>query len=156
MKTLAIGSYSSGTMRPEDLIPCFMDALREVATRDDLKFLRDARARRDEYGYHETEDASFDLDELFVRLDAHCPPYCYFGASDGGGADYGCWVSWDVLEEDRKSGEIWVRDDRWKADANKGDYPKGYTGMYLAVSDHGNATLYKVTRGRAREIWGIM
>lgn len=99
MKYASFGSVSSGTMRPEDLIPCFVDTL-DSLLRDQprsfkrgkyRKLIREADAMKD-YG-----DDSYQglLDELFDALNEFAPPYAYFGAHPGDGADYGFWLSED-------------------------------------------------------------
>ena len=98
-----IGSISSGTMRPEDLIPAFLDELerQRPLKREHAKLAREIRARirasetidpelcqaRDDY--FESDDADSDLQDLFNALDCYCLPYFYFGAHPGDGADYG-------------------------------------------------------------------
>jgi len=75
------GSISSATMRPEDLIPCFLDELGVLAkaneNKEDLAFVEEVIERReemcknDEFSYEEyydSESASYDLEELFDRL----------------------------------------------------------------------------------------
>ena len=109
------GSVSSGTMRPEDLIPRLSQEL------DDLKDemlahystslaafeqVSDAKARaagidtllkeingrkRSNPLYYTSEDVSWDVDELFTSLDEFSPDGCYFGGHPGDGCDYGFW-----------------------------------------------------------------
>ena len=146
MKYLTIGSVTHGTMRREDLIPTFWDALREVMTKDDKAFLVEISSHQLVDNYYDSEDAEYDLEDLASRLDKHCPPYCYFGANEGDGSDYGCWLSMDAIQDGLKSGELMLYD----------KMPKGYTGYVVDINDHGNVTLYKATRGRMREIWSIV
>lgn len=151
MKYLRIGSASSGTMRSEDLIPSFAWELRQVQTADDRKFLSALAKRQDVDGYYDSEESGYDMEELFDRLEAHCPPYTHFSAHDGDGADYGVWVSWDSLEDDTRGEEP----EALKVNDLSG-VPRGHRGMVLLVNDHGNATLYNVTRGKFREIWSVV
>lgn len=103
------GSVSWGTMRPEDLIPRFvevLDALKEseslsntpdpkrFGTLDDLLGGIEQRIKADEY--YESEACSYDLDALFDALNDYAPPDCYFGAHEGDGANYGFWPSPDM------------------------------------------------------------
>ena len=89
------GSISHGTMREEDLIPVFLDALKELSP---------ARAERlrDEYADtlahleaflepHNVDEVSWLMHDLFDSLDANSPDGYYFGASEGDGSDYGFW-----------------------------------------------------------------
>lgn len=87
-KTLAIGSVSWGTMREEDLIPRFISALEKV----NKKLAVSKRAEYKKLFRYADSKAIQDLYiELFDLLDAYTPPYCYFGAHEGDGSDFGCW-----------------------------------------------------------------
>lgn len=118
-----IGSISSGTMRPEDLIPAFVSEL-ERRLKNGPPVSRETRkahtalmravnrhidGRDVEQGepgtrmvvsgsrYYASEVADFDLDALFDALNCYAAPYFYFGTHPGDGADYGYWLSesWD-------------------------------------------------------------
>lgn len=97
MSTAEIGSISSGTMRPEDLIPSFMCALEYLADgATDLTIAITSRiefADQDEncYDYYASNASGFDLQELFDALNSYAPENCYFGSHPGDGADYGFW-----------------------------------------------------------------
>lgn len=81
MNTPPIGSVSHGTMRPEDLIPVFVQYVEEFApdqTPENAFFT-------------DTEDDIWLLEELFDILDSVSPPGCYFGSHPGDGSDYGWW-----------------------------------------------------------------
>lgn len=99
--TIEPGTIIHGTLRECDLIPAFMDTLRDFAP---------AHAARitDEYGAAFIERCSTDgemdytligemerqaylLDDLFEALDSIAPDGHYFGAHEGDGADYGFW-----------------------------------------------------------------
>ena len=89
------GSYSSGTMRPEDLIPTFMGALESVDKPRAMKLIKeyaDVFDYLEEDGEEVQDDMDFLLnEELFGALNDYCPEGYYFGASEGDGADYGVW-----------------------------------------------------------------
>jgi hypothetical protein len=108
------GSLSTGTLRPEDLIPCFVDEIerlrilnnepeipeieeiKEKIRKDSLNDDEDTNTTQE--SYFESEEASIDLDEyLFYQLDSYAPPFCYFGANKGDGADFGFWVADDYI-----------------------------------------------------------
>lgn len=161
-----IGSVSSDTMRPEDLIPAFISALDDIKEQLSLSakrgeeleavnrvaeiddFLAKIERRMEDELYYEGEEADHDLDELFEKLDEFAPPYCYFGAHEGDGACYGFWVSWDAIEDGRREGIIFKIDagDEWMD-----LLPEG-TEYVLEVNDHGNAALYAVD---GMEIWSV-
>jgi len=140
---LPIGSISSGTMRSEDLLPDFLYMLGQM----DRKLADEFEA---EYGLadcDEVDDETADeaVSALFDILGEYCPPYCYFGAHEGDGADFGCWVSWDSLEDF----------DGLKV-SDTSEVPEDYTGEVLHVNDRGNTTLYAATPGSLREIWSVV
>lgn len=151
-KTLSVGSVSSGTMLASDLVPTFAYELSRVCGDDHADLLASADAWVDGSADPETndhDDAGNELvDELMTALGDYCPDYCYFGAHEGDGADYGVWVSWDSVEDARRDGELESGD----------EIPDGASesGMFLVVSDHGNATLYRWDGARWVEVWGIV
>lgn len=73
MKELLNQTISHGTMRPEDLIPKFLEVLEEL---------------NPEAGQ---EAQSQFLSELFDLLDQEAPEGFYFGSHPGDGSDYGFW-----------------------------------------------------------------
>ena len=75
------GSVSHGTMRPEDLIPIFLQYVEQYAP-DQIP---------ENAFFTDTEEDNRLLDELFEVLDGISPPNCYFGSHPGDGSDYGWW-----------------------------------------------------------------
>ena len=114
MKTKAtIGTISHATLQPQDLIPAFLSALRELdAAAFDSYFtkLEDSPLGRlihyktldwycedkDLDAYVESEDCAWDLEALFDALNDLSPAKHYFGAHIGDGSDFGFWP----IEED--------------------------------------------------------
>ena len=86
-------SLSHGTMRPEDLNPCFISAIQEIDPENkplqDSMYLLAIALEIDDY--FETEDCQFDLDYLFDVLNSLAPDGYYFGSHPGDGSDYGFW-----------------------------------------------------------------
>jgi hypothetical protein len=85
-------SISHATMRPEDLIPRFIQAIREI----DVDFPHADKLEMIEYnmkvsGYDETEECQYDLEWLFDVLNVFAPEGFYFGSHPGDGSDYGFW-----------------------------------------------------------------
>ena len=86
-------SLSEATMRPEDLIPCFLSALRIIESDNQVLLKSLTRMEQDieKDGYYDSDDCQYDLDYLFDMLDACAPDNHYFGAHPGDGSDYGFW-----------------------------------------------------------------
>lgn len=154
MKTARFGSISSGTLREEDLIPAFVDALRD---------LRGAlpRAIAQHYAsWHSLvhgsattrgdADAAALCDELQDALQEYAPDYGYFGAHPGDGADFGFWLSEDWQQQARNDGVKFVSD--------LSEVPDSFRGRVCVVNDHGNATLYATRAGvgTLREVWSVV
>lgn len=150
-----MGSISSGTMRPEDLLPCFIAELESMRPlqKAHRTLLREVQQRMDAaellgLSYFEVlngEQAAEDIEELETALQDYCLPHFYFGAHPGDGADFGYWLSEGFTEDF----------DGLKVD-DTSEIPTGYTGEVLHVNDHGNCTLYACSRGKRRELWGIV
>ena len=92
-------SLSHATMRPQDLIPRFLDVLREHAPE---KYAPTPVIPSDEdHPWWDSEDAHYLLEDLFDALQDIAPEGCYFGAHPGDGSDYGFWeisdewLTWD-------------------------------------------------------------
>ena len=152
-----IGSISSGTLRPEDLIPAFVGALDSIAretadarTTDALdKLIAKIEGRMKRASYFDSDRAADDLETLTQELEAHAPPFCYFGSHPGDGADFGFWIAWDSIEDAGRSGELVKVDagDEWPETARDAEY-------VLEVTDHGNATLFSALT--KEELWSVV
>ena len=140
MKYASIGSISSGTLRAADLLGTFADELEYHVQRNAKEWCSDdGRKRRDELLalVTETRDGSIEdegdladavLEELQDALGEFAPPYTYFGAHEGDGADFGYWPSWDAIEE--------------LPQVEDGDEAKALGEDCRFVNDHGNVTIY--------------
>lgn len=86
------GTVIHGTMRPQDLIPAFLDCLQELdpAAYAAIDGVPDDSWDDDSW-FWESDDAAWLIEELFDALDAAAPEGYYFGAHPGDGADYGFW-----------------------------------------------------------------
>ena len=76
------------------------------------------------------------LDSLFDRLDELAPDYCYFGAHEGDGSDYGFWVGWGALDDAVHEGDV-IKIDDWSQAIE--------AGTYLHVNERGNVTFAVVS-----------
>jgi hypothetical protein len=150
-----IGSISHGTMRPCDLLPTFADELRALAKQadniDHIKLCDEADAIDFDADDYDDEDASYTLEELFNALEEYALPYCYFGANEGDGSDFGFWPSIEAFENACRNGEVLKVDDLSEAPERLPDDVE-----YVAVvSDHGNVTLYR-PKLVYKSIWGVV
>ena len=152
-KLLSIGSISHGTMRNEDLVPAFFDALESVDKKHARSIKREySKALRKLAGvnvrnYSEeqySEDLTYLVNEdLFNALCDHVPAYTYFGSHVGDGADYGIWVDTESIDSDIHDGILFAFDDLSGIDDmihEDGVIPKSV----IIQNDHGNCTLYTI------------
>jgi hypothetical protein len=153
MRNRNIGSVSSATVRPEDLIPAFVSEMerQKPLRREHRKRLTRIKQWMDRPNYFtacyegaETE-AFYDLEWLLDTLGEYAPTGFYFGSHPGDGADYGFWLS-ESFQEDF---------DGLRVD-DLSEVPRGYSGEVLQVSDHGNMSLYAYSRGRGRAVWAVV
>lgn len=101
MVTIVFGTIIHATMRPQDLIPAFLVALRSwnpkaseaiAATIPHDKLMDDSGlVIIDDHPWWQSEDCDEALVELFDALDAEAPEGAYFGAHPGDGSDFGFW-----------------------------------------------------------------
>lgn len=142
----SFGTIIAGTHRPEDIIPAFADALRALAVIPDDPPLLDLLARADAW----TEDSDDDhlVAALFSALEQFSPPYGYFGAHPGDGADFGFWPDEDAIER--------MRDDDVLIVADLADVPDDYAGEVCIANDHGNATFGAIAGGVFQPIWSLV
>lgn len=148
--TADIGSISSGTMRTEDLLETYADELEYLMKREDKRVkndnqqaaltgnvLAEVNGRHVEYAKLITEARDIDpdsdeaselVDELADALQEYAPAYCYFGAHEGDGADYGFWPSWEEIDE--------------LPTVEDSDEAKALGEDCKSVNDHGNVTVY--------------
>lgn len=151
-RTLRLGSVSTGTLRPEDLIPSFLDEAESLRLpREERKIVRAIRKAvhdaDDESAYWD-EDADGDLDDLFGILENHVPDFCTFGAHEGDGSDFGVWPALDLHDHNGLEAEgIHISPDAPSTREHS---------HWLQVSDHGNATLYRRAGNRWLECWSIV
>lgn len=147
MKHYTIGSVSTATMRPEDLIPTFAYELSQHRlSRKSRGRLRSIEAATVREGYYESEEVGFDLEWLFDALNEHAAPWMYFGAHPGDGADYGFWLS-EEFSNDFDGLKV----------SDLSEIPSDYVGEVAWINDHGNITLYYRGRNhRLYEIWGVV
>jgi hypothetical protein len=112
LDTSRIGSISTGTLRPQDLIPVFLGVLEECdkEAADQIQDKIPTEALEDEdHEWWEGEDPAWALEECEEALNDHAPPGCYFGANEGDGADFGFWKESEPETSDEDEEPIEIR-----------------------------------------------
>jgi hypothetical protein len=153
MKYPHFGSVSHGTMLTEDLLPCFLNVLKDMpgsaATYDALI------AEAEECEDYATEEAAEIVNDLMDALNEYAPPYGYFGAHPGDGSDYGFWLDEEFQQRMRDDGvlELGAGDE-----VPEDELPaKGKTREVLFINDHGNAEFgYVDDAGKFTEVWSVV
>jgi hypothetical protein len=92
-------SVIHGTLRNQDLIPAFLEAVLQLDPDTPIpEELREAPQDNDDHEWWYTETAYWVLEHLDNKLNDHAPDGYYFGAHYGDGSDFGFWRMID--EED--------------------------------------------------------
>ena len=154
MAQFQIGSISTGTLRPEDLLPVFIEALTalggtlpadiECGTHleyTNLPSYDKVGVIDDDDGFWRSEEAQWDVDALTDALQSRCPPFVYFGTLPGDGADFGFWPDMDRLDEALR----WERD-HYPDDSVPDELTLDDDGVIVQISDHGNVTVMDMDR----------
>ena len=91
-------SVSHGTLRNQDLIPAFLEAVSHLApavyeqmTMGIPEELREKPEDNDDHEWWYTETAYWVLEQLDDVLNDYAPDGYYFGAHEGDGSDFGFW-----------------------------------------------------------------
>jgi hypothetical protein len=160
MAEFQLGSISTGTLRPEDLIPAFTYTLGALAHnpisnlsqfkskamadtwQNAINIINSSNRRPIAYDHPEIHEL---IDELQDALQEYCPPFVYFGTHPGDGADFGFWPDMDRLEEEmRSTTSDFQADNCWTLADD---------GVIVNVSDHGNVTVMDMERN---VIWSVV
>lgn len=145
MKLASIGTISHGTLRTEDLLEALSSELDWKFRRNGNFFslpenMTEGRKINDLVGecqdqYEEDGETLKDLDaaeclitDLSDALEQFAPPYCYFGAHEGDGSDFGFWPSSYAIDE--------------LPTVEDSDAAKELGEDCKSVNDHGNVTVY--------------
>lgn len=143
MVKVTMGTVIHATLRTEDLIPAFTEELKTLDEKNQYKELIDDCEHFRDY---EPEEQDEMLNEsLFDALNSFAPEYCYFGAHQGDGSDFGFWIS-ESLDEDFGGEKV----------SDLSEVPDDYVGNVLHINDHGNMTLYYKCPYDFHEIWAIV
>ena len=139
MKTAEFGTIIHGTLKSGDLIEAFAAELKGLDDEYEcVELLKDCEAFQNlpDAEYCE-EKAGYLVNDLMDALDQAAPDFCYFGASEGDGSDFGFWMNNDALREGIHDGSVVLREDSSRVNLFMPDY-------VYHISDHGNPTLYKI------------
>ena len=98
------GSICSGTLRTEDLVNAFVDALDRLKAAESLSpwwnpdrfarlddLLAEVERERTEHGYYHGDLCADHLERMQDALNGYAPDGHFFGAHPGDGADFGFW-----------------------------------------------------------------
>ena len=143
MAQFQLGSISTGTLRPADLMATYESTLEAMLSPTDFSIAIESIYRHDE-----------DSDMVCAyedALQALCPPFVYFGTHPGDGADFGFWPDMDRIEEEigttiqiASSLSDFQAEHCWTlADDN----------VIVQVSDHGNVTVMDMERN---VLWSVV
>lgn len=151
-KQYPMGTVSHGTLRSQDLIEAFSDELKRLrgaiprGIQASITEYRRYASRKSENAQETAQDlAPAIIDNLMNALQDFAPPYGYFGAHQGDGADFGFWLD----TQDIGNGDALQVSDT-------SEVPRKYRGEVLHVNDHGNMTLYIATSRGLREVWSVV
>lgn len=127
-----IGAISHGTLRIEDLLPAFYDALSIHAPESAREHTREFPFPYPEHDdpWWDSEEASAELEALTERLGEASLPYCYFGAHSGDASDFGWWLDEDAIRDDVHDGTA----------LEVSSLPS----ILVHTNDHGNVVVYRV------------
>ncbi len=155
MKYATLGPIIEGTLLPEDLIPAFADALRDLVTElsegaagPSEKLYVDLIEEADKIEDFDSEEADDLLAELSDALQDFAPPYARFGAHEDDGASFGFWLSTDTIDEAVSTGYALSVSD-------PSEIPADWDGDVFVINDHGNISLYRPVRVY-REVWAVV
>ena len=130
MAEFQLGSISTGTLRPEDLLPRFMGALEELTGTIEERYDED------------------NMDELIDDLNNACPPFVYFGTLEGDGADFGFWADFDAIDESCAR-----KHHRCTHNPDTGEIVLEDESVIVQVNDHGNVTVMDMERN---VLWSVV
>jgi len=149
--TQVIGSISTGTQRPQDLIPTFLEELGERDTeryQSELEYIGASSPvdlPEDSNPWWSGDKPPEVLERLQEALNNTAPPYCYFGPHEGDNSDYGFWPDLEQAAEELPTF------------TDPGLLDEADSNAAVVVNDHGNMTLYsRDPSGEWQEVWAIV
>ena len=143
-QTLSIGSWSTGTMRTEDLAQTLVQMAYSLGIVDDPNIV--IIADWDDDDDHDDDDYQTIGEAIADAIDVlqeYVPMYCYVGASEYDPADFGVFPSDNAIREAIRTGIELIPTDRNGA----GSTINVEDGVIIDVNDHGNVTISTIERG---------
>jgi hypothetical protein len=142
--TLTVGSWSTGTMRTEDIAQTLVSMARSVGIDADPNIVIIADWNDDDD--HDDDDYQTigeAINDAIAVLQEYAPMYCYVGASEYDQADFGVFPSDGAIQYAIRTGIELVPADRNGA----GSTINVEDGVIIDVNDHGNVTISTIERG---------
>jgi len=130
-----LGSVSTGTLRTEDLLPAFVSALESLAGFTH-RYLGDAYDLI-ENGTEDESELSGMIADIERELNNLCPPFVFFGAHPGDGADFGFWPDWEAIEAAEFDDSAYKDDGMMWIESSQ---------VWIHQDDHGNVTVMDMDR----------
>lgn len=85
-------SVSYATMRAQDLIPVFLEVMKDTPEYIQIMQTMPSYPFDDDSGsWWDSEESTYYLETIWDTLDSYAPDGYYFGAHVGDGSDYGYW-----------------------------------------------------------------
>ena len=150
MAEFQLGSISTGTLRPQDLLNAFGSALNHLTLGvEKHPFIEQASVAEQNIWDFDDDDAHEHATDLIEKLtDALqelCPPFVYFGTLEGDGADFGFWPDMESLDYERN---YWGEE---TAEWNE-EHLVNHD-LLVHISDHGNVTVMDMERN---VLWSVV
>ena len=85
-------SVVNGTFLTSDLIPAFLNVIKNTVEYSDLNCIPNEAINNPEDTFWSSEDSMYLLEQLFDTLEYYAPIGYYFGSHMGNGSDFGYWT----------------------------------------------------------------
>ena len=164
MAQFQLGSISTGTLRTEDLLPTFIDAITALGGTlpNDLECVKHMEYTNlpsyasvavidDAADFWVSDDAGYDMQALENTLQELCPPFVYFGSLEGDGADFGFWPDMDAIAEALRYKSVAVEDSAPDGQSHENWIEED--SVFIHVTDHGNVTVMDMERN---VLWSVV
>ena len=145
MPQFEVGSISTGTLNPEDLLPTFARELERHAPGHALVTAAYAIQVYDDGGASEL------INEIQEELQNYCPPFVTFGTLEGDGADFGFWPDMERIQETLT--EAFVGHKMNPPKNGEWEWTLEDDGVIVNTNDHGNVTVMDLERN---VLWAVV